>query len=67
MGYQVNTVDFLSLLDTQITLFNYDIDLARRKRDHGTALAHIETLVGLDAPAIRRRAREASSNAEVSP
>jgi outer membrane protein TolC len=45
-GYQVNKVDFLTLLDNQITLFNYQIQYERVFSDYEKKLAELEAVVG---------------------
>ncbi|MBE9504015.1 MAG: TolC family protein [Proteobacteria bacterium] len=46
-GYQVNKVDFLTLLNNQITLFKYEIEYMRAITDHEITLAEMEEAVGL--------------------
>lgn len=48
VGYQVNKVDFLTLLDNQIKLFNFELELERVKSDREIAIASLEYLVGED-------------------
>jgi outer membrane protein TolC len=45
-GYQVNKVDFLTLVDNQITLFNYQIQYERVLTDYEKRLAELEAVVG---------------------
>ncbi|MBI5748486.1 MAG: TolC family protein, partial [Nitrospinae bacterium] len=45
-GYQVNKVDFLTLLDNQITLFNYQIQYEKVLTDYEKKLAELEAVVG---------------------
>ena len=45
-GYKVNRVDPLMLLDSQMTLFNYEISRARELVNFNKALAEIELLTG---------------------
>ena len=45
-GYKVNRVDPLMLLDSQMTLFNYEISRAKELVSHNKALAEIELLTG---------------------
>ncbi|MBI3599546.1 MAG: TolC family protein [Nitrospinae bacterium] len=45
-GYQVNKVDFLTLLDNQITLFNYQVQYERVLSDYERKLAELEAVVG---------------------
>ena len=45
-GYKVNRVDPLMLLDSQMTLFNYEISRAREMVNFNKALAEIELLTG---------------------
>src|SRR3990167_1926868 len=41
-GYQVNKIDFLTLLDNQITLFNYQIQYEKVLTDYEKKLAELE-------------------------
>ena len=45
-GYKVNRVDSLMLLDSQMTLFNYEISRAKEMVNFNKALAEIELLTG---------------------
>ena len=45
-GYQVNKIDFLTLLDSQITLFNYEIEYYKVLSEYEKKLATLETVVG---------------------
>jgi outer membrane protein TolC len=45
-AYQVNRVDFLTLLDSQMTVFNYEINLVTVLANYNKALAEIDFLVG---------------------
>ena len=45
-GYQVSEVDFLNLVRSQITLFNYELRYWKALSDAKAALAHIEAAVG---------------------
>lgn len=45
-GYEVNKVDFLTLVNNQITLFNYEIDYYRAITSHENKLAELEAAVG---------------------
>ena len=46
IGYRVNKVDFLSLQDNQMTLFNYERELYESLADYQIKLAQLEALVG---------------------
>jgi len=46
IGYRVNKVDFLTLLDSQITLFNYERELYDSLADYQMKRTQLETLVG---------------------
>ncbi len=46
-GYQVNKVNFLTLLSNQITLLNYEIEYYRALTDHEIKLAEMEEAVGV--------------------
>ncbi len=45
-AYQVDRIDFLSLLDSQITLYNYRIEFERILSDYEKSLADLEVAVG---------------------
>jgi outer membrane protein TolC len=45
-AYRVNRVDFLTLLDNQMTVFNYEIGLATAIAGYNKALAEIDLLAG---------------------
>ena len=45
-AYRVNRVDFLTLLDSQMTVFNYEINLVTTLANYNKALAEIDLLVG---------------------
>ena len=45
-GYQVDKVDFLTLLNNQVTLFNFEIDYYRHVTEHEKQLAELEAVVG---------------------
>lgn len=46
-GYQVGKVDFLTMLDNQITLFNFEKEYYRTMGEYQTSLAKLEWVVGL--------------------
>lgn len=45
-GYQNDKVDFLSLLDSELTLFNFRLDYYRFLADYHKAIAELEALTG---------------------
>ncbi|MBS0299804.1 MAG: TolC family protein [Proteobacteria bacterium] len=45
-AYRVNRVDFLTLLDNQMTVFNYEISLVTVMTNYNKALAEIDLLTG---------------------
>jgi len=45
-GYGVDKVDFLSLLDTQVTLLDWEIKYHRELADYEQTLADLEQAVG---------------------
>ena len=45
-GYQVNKVDFLTLLDNQLTLFNYEMDYYRVLSEYRQQISRLEWVVG---------------------
>jgi outer membrane protein TolC len=46
IGYRVNKVDFLTLQDNRITLFNYERELYDSMADYQMKRAQLEALVG---------------------
>lgn len=46
IGYRVNKVDFLTLLDSRVTLFNYERELYDSLADYQMRKAQLEALVG---------------------
>jgi len=52
IGYRVNKVDFLSLLDSRVTLFNYERELYESQAEYMMKLAQLEATVGtgLESP-----------------
>ena len=46
-GYQVDKVDFLTLLNNQVTLFNFEIAHYRHLAEYKKALARLEATVGI--------------------
>lgn len=49
-AYRVNRVDFLMLLDSQMSVFNYEVSHAAVVASYNKALAEIDQLVGRPAP-----------------
>jgi cobalt-zinc-cadmium efflux system outer membrane protein len=47
-GYQVGTVDFLTLLNNLVTLFSFELEYYNQLADYEKALARIEELSGVD-------------------
>lgn len=45
-GYQVDKVDFITMLHNQLTLFNYEIDYYRLLSDFEKKLAELEAIIG---------------------
>ncbi|MDW7680550.1 MAG: TolC family protein [bacterium] len=45
-GYQVDKVDFLTLINNQMTLFNYEMEYYRVLSEYEKSLAQLETAVG---------------------
>ena len=48
IGYRVNKVDFLTLLDSRVTLFNYERELYESQAEYMMRLAQLEATVGVD-------------------
>ncbi len=47
-GYQVGSVDFLTLLDSMVSLFSFELEYERQLTEYRKALARIEELSGVD-------------------
>jgi len=47
-GYQVGSVDFLTLLDNLITLYSFELEYERQLTEYQKALARIEEYSGID-------------------
>ncbi|MEW6145947.1 MAG: TolC family protein [Thermodesulfobacteriota bacterium] len=47
-GYQVGTVDFLTLIDNLVTVFSFELEYERQLTDYEKAIARIEELSGAD-------------------
>jgi outer membrane protein TolC len=62
IGYRVGKVDFLTLLDGRVTLFNYEKELYESKAEYMMALARLEAAVG---SSIARTETQTSQNSEV--
>jgi outer membrane protein, heavy metal efflux system len=45
-GYQVNKVDFITLVNNQLTVYNYDIEYYRLITDYMNKLSELEAVVG---------------------
>lgn len=50
IGYQVNKVDFLTLLDSRLTLFNYERELYDSLADYQIKRAQLEAIIGNELP-----------------
>ena len=48
ISYRVNKVDFLTVLDGRINLFNYEKDLFESKAEYMIKLAELEAVIGAD-------------------
>lgn len=48
IGYRVNKVDFLTLLDGRLNLFNYERELYQSQAEYMIALARLEAAVGAE-------------------
>ena len=48
IGYRVGKVDFMSVLDSRVSLFNYERELYESKADYMMQLARLEAAVGSD-------------------
>jgi cobalt-zinc-cadmium efflux system outer membrane protein len=50
IGYRVNKVDFLTLLDSRMTLFNYEREIYDSLADYQMKKAQLEALIGKEIP-----------------
>jgi outer membrane protein, heavy metal efflux system len=48
IGYRVNKVDFLTLLDSRVTLFNYERELYESQAEYMMQLAQLEAATGIE-------------------
>jgi outer membrane protein, heavy metal efflux system len=48
ISYRVNKVDFLTLLDGRLNLFNYERELYESQAEYMMKLAQLEAVVGFD-------------------
>ena len=55
IGYRVSKVDFLTLLDGRVTLFNYDRELYESQAEYMIQLARLEAAVGMDLAGSHRQ------------
>lgn len=55
ISYRVGKVDFLALLDGQMTLFNYERELYMSQAEYMMAVARLEAAVGMDLTDIKRQ------------
>ncbi|MBT0653917.1 TolC family protein [Geobacter luticola] len=51
IGYRVNKVDFLTLLDGRVNLFNYERELYESRAEYMMKLAQLEAAVGMELTA----------------
>ena len=49
-GYQVNSVDFLTLTSLRLELFKYEIEYNEFIKEHEAAIAELSAIVGLELP-----------------
>ena len=56
-GYQVNKVDFLMLLSSQIALFDYEMEYYKAVTEHEIKLAELEEVAGGDLGALPEKIR----------
>ncbi len=54
ISYRVNKVDFLSLLDGRLSLFNYERELYESQADYMMQLARLEAEVGVDEAEVNK-------------
>jgi len=47
-GYQVGDVDFLTLLNSIVTLFNFEIEYYKQLSQYQISLARLEEITGVD-------------------
>ena len=47
-GYQVGDVDFLTLIDSSVTLFNFELEYHRQLAEYQKAIARLEEITGVE-------------------
>ncbi|HEX3036217.1 MAG TPA: TolC family protein [Thermodesulfobacteriota bacterium] len=47
-GYQVGDVDFLTLIDNSVTLFNFELEYHRQLAEYQKAIARLEEITGVE-------------------
>ena len=52
ISYRVNKVDFLTLLDSRMNLFNYERELYESKAEYMMKIAQLEAVVGSDVTTV---------------
>jgi len=52
IGYRVNKIDFMTLLDGRVTLFNYEKELYESQAEYMMKMAQLEAAVGTDLAAV---------------
>jgi len=70
ISYRVNKVDFLTLLDGRINLFNYERDLYESQAEYMMKLAQLEAAIGTDlesAPAVQTKSPTAAIPEQLRP
>lgn len=60
-SYQVGTVDFLTVLANFSTILNYEVDYYRELANYQTALARMESLVGMELTSGKTEGKAAES------
>jgi outer membrane protein, heavy metal efflux system len=62
ISYRVNKVDFMTLLDSRINLFNYEKELYESKAEYMMKLAQLEAAVGTDLISARAPSAPAAAS-----
>ena len=65
IGYRVGKVDFLTLLDGRVSLFNYERELYESRAEYMIQLARLEAAVGIELVTEQQKKHSAEGNSHV--
>lgn len=58
ISYRVNKVDFLTLLDGRVSLFNYERELYESQAEYMMKLAQLEAMIGMELVSVDKNERQ---------